>query len=96
MIRQSTVKNRVKWCVNDNNSIIDRSSLCPNKTQTGYVPIIYLLKLCRQCPAGNAYGGNLIWNRDVDAALNIRSILGDYVNSNYNIGSRDAAFRRVL
>ncbi|ORE15865.1 hypothetical protein BCV71DRAFT_237148 [Rhizopus microsporus] len=59
-------------------------------------PTVYPLKLCRQYSAGNAHGRNLVWNRDVNAALNIRSIPVDYVDSNYNIRSRHAAFSRVL
>ncbi|CAO3672796.1 unnamed protein product [Rhizopus microsporus] len=58
-IRLRLEKNRVKWCIDDNNRIIIRSSSCSDITQTGYVPIVQL-KLCRQCSAGNAHDRNLV------------------------------------
>ncbi|KAI8375627.1 hypothetical protein EDC96DRAFT_571724 [Choanephora cucurbitarum] len=53
---------------------------------------IYPLKLCPQCPAIN--NASLFWNRDVNAATNIRSILVEYILSDYVLKSRPAALTR--
>ncbi|GAA5810883.1 hypothetical protein MFLAVUS_004311 [Mucor flavus] len=72
-----------------------RTSACPLKTRTNYPAIIYPLKLCRQCLTGKDTDRNLLWDRDINAALNIRLILEDYINSGYNINSRHATLKRM-
>ncbi|CEG82009.1 hypothetical protein RMATCC62417_16141 [Rhizopus microsporus] len=91
-------KNASRKClgeVNGHEQVLCRFSACQAKTQTASTPIIYPLKLYRQCLAGNS-GGNLVWNRDVNAALNIRLILVIYVQSGCNINTRPAALNRVF
>ncbi|KAI8374079.1 hypothetical protein EDC96DRAFT_562794 [Choanephora cucurbitarum] len=69
-------------CYDEENHILHRAN---NRA-------IYPLKLCPQCPANNNAG--LFRNRDVNAATNIRSILVEYIRSNYVLESRPAALTR--
>ncbi|KAI9480854.1 MAG: hypothetical protein EXX96DRAFT_195520 [Benjaminiella poitrasii] len=50
--------------------------------------VIYPLKLCPQCPANNE--NRLHWNRDVNAATSIRTILVEYIRQGFNLESRPA------
>ncbi|CEI95309.1 hypothetical protein RMCBS344292_09499 [Rhizopus microsporus] len=80
MIRLRLEKNRVKRCIDNDNRIVIRFSLCLNKTQTGYEPIVQL-KLCRQCSAGNTHDGNLISHFCLVTTSKVLVILFNIVNS---------------
>ncbi|CEG74427.1 hypothetical protein RMATCC62417_09651 [Rhizopus microsporus] len=54
--------------------------------------VIYQLKHCKLCPAAN--DRDIVWQRDINAALDIRSILVSYVESNYSILSRHPSLKR--
>ncbi|CAO3699142.1 unnamed protein product [Rhizopus microsporus] len=54
--------------------------------------MIYPLKLCNQCPANG--NNDLYWQRDVNAAANIRSVLIEYIRFNFNIRSQTAALSK--
>ncbi|KAI8356100.1 hypothetical protein EDC96DRAFT_597502 [Choanephora cucurbitarum] len=83
---RSTVK-----CYEEENHILHRTSQCPQKRRIDN-RAIYPLKLCPQFPTNNNAG--LFWNRDVNAAANIRSILVEYIRSDYVLESRPAALTR--
>ncbi|KAI9486226.1 MAG: hypothetical protein EXX96DRAFT_614064 [Benjaminiella poitrasii] len=66
---------------------------CPYKSATSYSYTIYPLKLCKQCLAGSRRG-NFVWDRDVNTAINIRSVLINYILSGCNINSRPTPLLR--
>ncbi|KAI9483120.1 MAG: hypothetical protein EXX96DRAFT_536483 [Benjaminiella poitrasii] len=57
----------------DENHILHRTSTCIDRTLSEQGRTIYPLKLCPQCLVNNS--NPLYWNRDVNAAANIRTIL---------------------
>ncbi|KAG1260817.1 hypothetical protein G6F68_007145 [Rhizopus microsporus] len=73
--------------------ILHWSSRCPESRIVRQNNMIYPLKLCNQCPANG--NNDLYWQRDVNAAANIRSILIEYIRFNFNIRSRPAALSKV-
>ncbi|KAI8377459.1 uncharacterized protein BYT42DRAFT_614143 [Radiomyces spectabilis] len=50
--------------------------------------------LCPHCTSANNDANALIWDRDINAGVNMRRILTAYSNSGYQIGSRTAALCR--
>ncbi|KAI9486532.1 MAG: hypothetical protein EXX96DRAFT_646335 [Benjaminiella poitrasii] len=66
---------------------------CPYKSATSYPYTVYPLKLCKQCLA-RSRRGNLVWDRDVNAVINIRSVLINYILSVCNINSRPIPLSR--
>ncbi|KAL0142004.1 hypothetical protein V8B55DRAFT_1330595, partial [Mucor lusitanicus] len=54
---------------------------------------IYALRLCQQCPENN--GQDIVWNRDANAGLNMRTILTRYIVSNYDLASRPLEISRA-
>ncbi|CAO0801449.1 unnamed protein product [Mucor circinelloides] len=84
-------RSRMK-CLDEEGNIIHLSSQCPDRRLFRQNNTIYSLKLCTQCPVNR--NNDLYWQRDINAATNIRSILVEYINSNFNIGSRPAALSR--
>ncbi|CEG64497.1 hypothetical protein RMATCC62417_01458 [Rhizopus microsporus] len=71
--------------------IVGRTSDCSQRESGSYPPAIYQLKHCQLCPAAN--DRDIVWQRDVNAALNIRSILVSYIESNYSILSRHSSLK---
>ncbi|KAG2233420.1 hypothetical protein INT48_007450 [Thamnidium elegans] len=78
-------------CYDDENHILNRTSQCPERRLSGN-RVNYRLKLCPQCPVNN--GNRLYWNRDVNAAANIRSILVEYIRQGFNLDSRPVQLSR--
>ncbi|CEJ01240.1 hypothetical protein RMCBS344292_15274 [Rhizopus microsporus] len=91
-VRLQGEKNATLRCLNDNKRIVGRTSECPQREPNSYPPVIYQLKHCQLCPAAN--DRDIVWQRDINAALNIRSILVTYVESNYSILSRHPSLKR--
>ncbi|CAO3607970.1 unnamed protein product [Mucor fragilis] len=54
---------------------------------------IYALKLCQQCPEND--GEDIVWNRDTNGGLNMRTILTRYIASNYDLASRPLEISRA-
>ncbi|CAO3695783.1 hypothetical protein G6F70_005674 [Rhizopus microsporus] len=52
----------------------------------------FTVEALQLCPAANDH--DIVWQRDVNAALNIHSILVSYVKSNYSILSRYPSLKR--
>ncbi|KAI9472335.1 MAG: hypothetical protein EXX96DRAFT_653467 [Benjaminiella poitrasii] len=73
-------------CLDDENHILHTTSTCPDRPLSEQGRTIYPLKLCSQCLVNN--NNPLYWNRDVNAAANIRTILVNYIISKFNIDSR--------
>ncbi|KAG1456331.1 hypothetical protein G6F57_015123 [Rhizopus arrhizus] len=73
--------------------IVGRTSECSQREPSSYLLIIYQLKSCQLCPTTNDC--DIVWQRDINAALNILSILVSYVESNYSILSRHPSLKRV-
>ncbi|CEI86956.1 hypothetical protein RMCBS344292_01378 [Rhizopus microsporus] len=92
-VRLRGEKNASLRCLDDNKRIVCRTSECAQSEPSSYPPVIYQLKHCHLCPAVNDY--DIVWQRDINAALNIRSILVSYVESNYSILSRHPSLKRV-
>ncbi|KAG1228377.1 hypothetical protein G6F67_007862 [Rhizopus microsporus] len=86
-------KNATLRCLDDNKRIVCRTSERSQREPSSYPPAIYQLKHCQLCPAAN--DRDIVWQRDINAALNIRSILVSYVESNYSILSRHPSLKRV-
>ncbi|KAI8077115.1 hypothetical protein BDF21DRAFT_473856 [Thamnidium elegans] len=78
-------------CYDDENHILNRTSQCPERRLSGN-RVNYRLKLCPQCPVNN--GNRLYWDRDVNAAANIRSILVEYIRQGFNLDSRPVQLSR--
>ncbi|KAG1170380.1 hypothetical protein G6F70_001460 [Rhizopus microsporus] len=91
-VRLQGEKNATLRCLDDNKRIVGRTSECSQREPSSYPPVIYQLKHCQLCPAVNNRG--IVWQRDINAALNIRSILVTYVESNYSILSRHPSLKR--
>ncbi|CEI93850.1 hypothetical protein RMCBS344292_08076 [Rhizopus microsporus] len=85
-------KNATLRCLDDNKRVVCRTSECPQREPSSYPPVIYQLKHCQLCPATN--DRDIVWQRGINAALNIRSILVTYVESNYSILSRHPSLKR--
>ncbi|CEI91939.1 hypothetical protein RMCBS344292_06215 [Rhizopus microsporus] len=81
-VRLQGEKNATLRCLDDNKRIVDRTSECPQRESNSYPPVIYQLKHCQLCSVAN--DRDIVWQRDINAALNIRSILVSYVESNYS------------
>ncbi|KAI9475987.1 MAG: hypothetical protein EXX96DRAFT_540550 [Benjaminiella poitrasii] len=77
-------------CLDDENHILHRTSTCPDRMLSGRT--IYPLKLCPQYLVNN--NNPLYWNRDVNVAGNIRTILVNYNISGFNIDSRPTQLSR--
>ncbi|CEG63543.1 hypothetical protein RMATCC62417_00670 [Rhizopus microsporus] len=92
-VRLKEEKNATLRCLDDNRRVVCRTSECLQREPNSYPPVIYQLKHCQLCPAAN--DRDIVWQRDINAALNIRSILVSYVESNYNILSRHPSLKRV-
>ncbi|KAI9478164.1 MAG: hypothetical protein EXX96DRAFT_539293 [Benjaminiella poitrasii] len=61
--------------------ILYGTSTCPDRMLSEQGRTIYPLKLCPQCLVNN--NNPLYWNRDVNAAANIRTILVNYIISGF-------------
>ncbi|CEG67802.1 hypothetical protein RMATCC62417_04171 [Rhizopus microsporus] len=85
-------KNATLRCLDDNKRVVCRTSECPQREPSSYPPVIYQLKHCQLCPATN--DRDIVWQRGINAALNICSILVTYVESNYSILSRHPSLKR--
>ncbi|CEI87241.1 hypothetical protein RMCBS344292_01658 [Rhizopus microsporus] len=92
-VRLKGEKNATLRCLDDNKRIVCRTSECSQREPSSYPPVIYQLKHCQLCPAAN--DRDIVWQRDVNAALNIRFILVSYVESNYSILSRHPSLKRI-
>ncbi|KAG1259100.1 hypothetical protein G6F68_008348 [Rhizopus microsporus] len=92
-IRLKEEKNATLRCLDDSKRIVCRTSECSQREPSSYPPAIYQLKHCQLCSAAN--DRDIVWQRDINAALNIRSILVSYVESNYSILSRHPSLKRV-
>ncbi|ORE23380.1 hypothetical protein BCV71DRAFT_287444 [Rhizopus microsporus] len=92
-VRLKEEKNATLRCLDDNKRIVCRTLECSQREPSSYLPVIYQLKHCQLCPAAN--DRDIVWQRDINAALNIRSILVSYVESNYSILSRHPSLKRV-
>ncbi|RCH90497.1 hypothetical protein CU097_010712 [Rhizopus azygosporus] len=79
-------------CLDEEGRILHWSSRCPERRAVRQNNIIYPLKLCNQCPVNG--NNDLYWQRDVNVATNIRSVLIEYIRSNFNIHSQPAALSR--
>ncbi|CEI90553.1 hypothetical protein RMCBS344292_04875 [Rhizopus microsporus] len=91
--RINGVENRPRRkCLDEEGRILHWSSRCPESRVVRQNNIIYPLKLCNQCPVNG--NNDLYWKRDVNAAANIRSVLIEYIRSNFNIRSLPAALSR--
>ncbi|KAI9260967.1 hypothetical protein EDC94DRAFT_659997 [Helicostylum pulchrum] len=88
-------KKAVLKCFNEENHVLHKTSECPERVRPGRSCDIYPLKLCRQCQAGNN-AGPLYWNRDVNAASNIRQILTAYVEQGFDLESRPEQLSRGI
>ncbi|KAI8381028.1 uncharacterized protein BYT42DRAFT_612850 [Radiomyces spectabilis] len=53
-----------------------------------------VVKADLQCKSANDDSKGLIWNRDINAAVNIRRILQAYINSGCRLDSRPASLQR--
>ncbi|CEI92676.1 hypothetical protein RMCBS344292_06929 [Rhizopus microsporus] len=91
-VRLQGEKNATLRCLDDNKRIVGRTSECLQREPSSYPLVIYQLKHCQLCPATNDC--DIVWQRDINAALNIRSILVTYVESNYSILSRHPSLKR--
>ncbi|CEG64745.1 hypothetical protein RMATCC62417_01666 [Rhizopus microsporus] len=68
-------------CLDDDKRIVCRTSESPQREPSSKLSSGHdQLKHCQLCPAAN--DRDIVWQRDVNAALNIRSILVSYVESN--------------
>ncbi|CEI87347.1 hypothetical protein RMCBS344292_01764 [Rhizopus microsporus] len=92
-IRLKEEKNATLRCLDDSKRIVCRTSECSQREPSSYPPAIYQLKHCQLCSAAN--DRDIVLQRDINAALNIRSILVSYVESNYSILSRHPSLKRV-
>ncbi|CEJ02595.1 hypothetical protein RMCBS344292_16595 [Rhizopus microsporus] len=79
------------WTITGGLFVVHRNAHKENPA-VSYLPVIYQLKHCQLCPAAN--DRVIVWQRDVNAALNIHSILVSYVESNYSILSRHPSLKR--
>ncbi|PHZ09297.1 uncharacterized protein RHIMIDRAFT_315546 [Rhizopus microsporus ATCC 52813] len=79
------------WTMTRGLFVVHRSAHKENPA-VSYPPVMYQLKHCHLCPAVN--DRDIVWQRDVNAALNIRSILMSYIESNYSILSRHPSLKR--
>ncbi|GAA5806079.1 hypothetical protein HPULCUR_011607 [Helicostylum pulchrum] len=77
------------------NHVLHKTNECPERVRSGRRRDIYPLKLCRQCQAGNN-AGPLYWNRDVNAASNIKQILTAYVEQGFDLESRPEQLSRGI
>ncbi|KAG1178327.1 hypothetical protein G6F70_006237 [Rhizopus microsporus] len=75
-VRLKEEKNATLRCLDDNKRIVCRTLECSQREPSSYLPVIYQLKHCQLCPAAN--DRDIVWQRDINAALNIRSILVSY------------------
>ncbi|KAG2235411.1 hypothetical protein INT48_005761 [Thamnidium elegans] len=75
----------------DENYILHRTSQCHERRLSGN-RVNYPPKLCPKCTVNN--GNRLYWNRDVNAAANIRSILVEYIRQDFNLDFRPAQLSR--
>ncbi|CEG70826.1 hypothetical protein RMATCC62417_06651 [Rhizopus microsporus] len=91
-IRLQREKNATLRCLDDNKRIVGRTSECSQRAPSSYPPVIYQLKHCQLCPTAN--DRDIVWQRDINAALDICSILVSYVESNYSILSRRPSLKR--
>ncbi|CEJ00088.1 hypothetical protein RMCBS344292_14157 [Rhizopus microsporus] len=91
-IRLQREKNATLRCLDDNKRIVGRTSECSQRAPSSYPPVIYQLKHCQLCPTAN--DRDIVWQRDINAALNICSILVSYIESNYSILSRHPSLKR--
>ncbi|KAL4208072.1 hypothetical protein AB4K20DRAFT_1970666 [Rhizopus microsporus] len=91
--RINSVENRSRRkCLDEEGHIFHWSSRCPESRVVRQNNIIYPLKLCNQCPVNG--NNDLYWQRDVNAATNIKSVLIECIRSNFNIRSRPVALSR--
>ncbi|ORE15173.1 hypothetical protein BCV71DRAFT_274301, partial [Rhizopus microsporus] len=78
--RINSVENRSRRkCLDEEGHIFHWSSRCSESRVVRQNNIIYPLKLCNQCPVNG--NNDLYWQRDVNAATNIRSVLIEYIRS---------------
>ncbi|ORE03625.1 hypothetical protein BCV72DRAFT_337870 [Rhizopus microsporus var. microsporus] len=82
-LRLKGQKNAAQHCLDNGNHVICRTSECPERKPSSFPPAIYQLKYCKLCPVAN--GQDIVWQRDINAAINIRSMLVSCIESGYKI-----------
>ncbi|ORE15940.1 hypothetical protein BCV71DRAFT_237091 [Rhizopus microsporus] len=91
-LRLKGQKNAAMYCLDDDRYVICRTSQCSERMPGNFPPAIYQLKQCKLCPAGN--GQDIAWQRDINAAINIRSIMVSYIEAGHKILSRYPSLTR--
>ncbi|PHZ17602.1 uncharacterized protein RHIMIDRAFT_9687 [Rhizopus microsporus ATCC 52813] len=91
-LRLGGKKNAAQQCLDDDHHVICQTLQCSERRPSSFLPAIYQLKQCRLCSVGN--GQDTVWQRDVNAAINICLILISYIESGYKILSRHLSLTR--